>query len=662
MIEKYKHGKVKKLFEVKTVILLQVNALSKLYGAETILANIKLEVQTKDRIALVGRNGAGKSTLLKIIAGELSHDGGEIIKPKDVSMGYLAQNTGLETSLTIWDEMLTVFTHLQQMETKLRRLEQEMGKEENFSNAAIYEKLLADYDQLQLDYKDQGGYQYEADIRSILSGLGFPVEMHQTTISTLSGGQKTRLALGKLLLTKPDLLILDEPTNHLDIETLTWLEQYLQGYPGAILIVSHDRYFLDKLVTQVYEISNKESRRFVGNYSKYLDLKSALYEQEMKRYEKQQDEIAKLEDFVQKNIARASTTKRAQSRRKQLDRMELLTRPLGDSKSASFHFDIEKQSGNDVLQVKDATIGYDEDPIIEHVTMRLTRGDSVALVGPNGIGKSTLLKSLVNKLPLLNGDVSFGSNVSVGYYDQEQANLTSSKRVLNELWDEYPLQPEKEIRTILGNFLFTGDDVLKPVSSLSGGQKARLALAKLMMQKSNLLILDEPTNHLDLNSKEILENALIDYPGTLLFVSHDRYFINRVTTTVIELSTEGAQEYLGDYDYYVEKKNEMIERAEFEQHEQQENQAPVQKTVAQEKLNYLEEKERKQLERQRTRKIEELEQNIVEFEEEIATLEDQLCLPEIYADYEKASEITTKKQTLQEQLEACMAEWEELHI
>ncbi|PGB01941.1 ABC transporter ATP-binding protein [Bacillus toyonensis] len=662
MIEKYKHGKVKKLFEVKTLILLQVNGLSKLYGAETILANIKLEVQTKDRIALVGRNGAGKSTLLKIIAGELSHDGGEIIKPKDVSIGYLAQNTGLETSLTIWDEMLTVFTHLQQMETKLRRLEQEMGKEENFSNAATYEKLLADYDQLQLDYKDQGGYQYEADIRSILSGLGFPVETHQTTISTLSGGQKTRLALGKLLLTKPDLLILDEPTNHLDIETLTWLEQYLQGYPGAILIVSHDRYFLDKLVTQVYEISNKESRRFVGNYSKYLDLKAALYEQEMKRYEKQQDEIAKLEDFVQKNIARASTTKRAQSRRKQLDRMELLTRPLGDSKSASFHFDIEKQSGNDVLQVKDATIGYDEDPIIEHVNMRLTRGDSVALVGPNGIGKSTLLKSIVNKLQLLHGDVAFGSNVSVGYYDQEQANLTSSKRVLNELWDEYPLQPEKEIRTILGNFLFTGDDVLKPVSSLSGGQKARLALAKLMMQKSNLLILDEPTNHLDLNSKEILENALIDYPGTLLFVSHDRYFINRVTTTVIELSTEGAQEYLGDYDYYVEKKNEMIERAAFEQQEQQENQAPVQKTVAQEKLNYLEEKERKQLERQRTRKIEELEQNIVSLEEEIATLEDQLCLPEIYTDYEKASEITTKKQTLQEQLEACMAEWEELHI
>ncbi len=659
MIEKYKHGKVKKLFEVKTLILLQVNGLSKLYGAETILANIKLEVQTKDRIALVGRNGAGKSTLLKIIAGELSHDGGEIIKPKDVSIGYLAQNTGLETTLTIWDEMLTVFSHLQQMEKKLRRLEQEMGQEENFSNAATYEKLLADYDQLQLDYKDQGGYQYEADIRSILSGLGFPVETHQTTISTLSGGQKTRLALGKLLLTKPDLLILDEPTNHLDIDTLTWLEQYLQGYPGAILIVSHDRYFLDKLVTQVYEISNKESRRYIGNYSKYLDLKAALYEQEMKRYEKQQEEIAKLEDFVQKNIARASTTKRAQSRQKQLDRMELLTRPLGDSKSASFHFDIEKQSGNDVLQVKDVSIGYDKEPIIEHVNMRLTRGDSVALVGPNGIGKSTLLKSIVNKLNTLSGEVSFGSNVSIGYYDQEQANLTSSKRVLNELWDDYPLQPEKEIRTILGNFLFTGDDVLKPVSSLSGGQKARLALAKLMMQKSNLLILDEPTNHLDLNSKEILENALIDYPGTLLFVSHDRYFINRVTTTVVELSIDGAQEYLGDYDYYIEKKNEMIERAEFEQ---QEEDAPVQKTIAQEKLNYLEEKERKKQERQRTRKIEEIEQNIANLEAEIEQLEAELCLPEVYADYERASEITTAKQTKQEELEKFMAEWEELHV
>ncbi|MGG2017056.1 ATP-binding cassette domain-containing protein [Bacillus sp. S10(2024)] len=641
------------------MILLQVNNLSKLFAAEVILSNIKLEVQTRDRIALVGRNGAGKSTLLKIIAGELSHDGGEIIKPKDVSIGYLAQHTGLETSLTIWDEMLTVFLHLQRMEKELRRLEQEMGKEENFTNETIYEKLLAEYDRLQLDYKNEGGYQYEADIRSVLSGLGFPPETHGTTISTLSGGQKTRLALGKLLLTKPDLLILDEPTNHLDIDTLTWLEQYLQGYPGAILIVSHDRYFLDRLVTQVYEISNKQSRKYTGNYSKYLDLKAALYEQEMKRYEKQQEEVTKLQDFIQKNIARASTTKRAQSRRKQLDRMELMDKPIGDTKSASFHFDIDKQSGNDVLQVRDVTIGYENEPIIQNIRFQLTRGDSVALVGPNGIGKSTLLKSLVDKLRPLNGTISFGSNVSIGYYDQEQANLTSSKRVLDELWDDYPMQPEKEIRTVLGNFLFSGDDVLKPVSSLSGGQKARLALAKLMMQKSNVLILDEPTNHLDLSSKEILENALIDFPGTILFVSHDRYFINRIATKVIELSQGGAEEYLGDYDYYIEKKNEMLERAELED---QETNKPVQKQVAQEKLNYIEEKERKKQERQRMRRIEELEEKIAAIEEQIAALEEQLCLPEVYADYERASDITAKKQTLQEQLEACMEEWEELQL
>ncbi|WP_368736086.1 ribosomal protection-like ABC-F family protein [Ectobacillus ponti] len=639
------------------MILLQVNGLTKLFGADTVLSNIKLEVQTRDRIALVGRNGAGKSTLLKIIAGEMSHDGGEIMKPKDVTIGYLAQNTGLETSSPIWDEMLTVFTDLRNMERELRRLEQEMGREEVFSNESRYNKLLAEYDRLQQTYKDRGGYQYEADTRSILSGLGFPAETHQTLISTLSGGQKTRLALGKMLLIKPDLLILDEPTNHLDIETLTWLEQYLQGYPGAILIVSHDRYFLDKVVTQVYEISNTQSRRFTGNYSKYLEQKAAFYEQEMKRYEKQQEEVAKLQDFVQRNIARASTTKRAQSRRKQLERMELMDRPAGDEKAASFHFDIDRQSGNDVLKVRDVSIGYHGAPVIEHISMSLTRGDSVALVGPNGIGKSTLLKSIIDKLELLHGTISFGSNVSLGYYDQEQANLTSAKRVLNEMWDEFPLHPEKDIRTLLGNFLFSGDDVLKPVSSLSGGEKARVALAKLMMQKSNLLILDEPTNHLDLSSKEILENALIDFPGTLLFVSHDRYFINRVATKVMELSADGAVEYLGDYDYYVAKKAEMLERAQLEE----QNAPIVQAKAPAEKQSYQEEKERKKLERQRSRKIEEIETAIMELEEQIAALEELLCQPEVFQDYEQVQKITEEKQQLQTQLESQMEQWEELH-
>ncbi|UOY91567.1 ABC-F family ATP-binding cassette domain-containing protein [Ectobacillus sp. JY-23] len=640
------------------MILLQVNGLTKSFGADIVLSNIKLEVQSRERVALVGRNGAGKSTLLKIIAGEMSYTSGEIIKSKDVTIGYLAQNTGLETSATIGEEMRTVFAHLQYMEQSLRKLEQLMGQEEIFTDTVRYEKLLAEYDRLQQDYKDQGGYQYEADIRSILTGLGFPQETHSISISTLSGGQKTRLALGKMLLTKPDLLILDEPTNHLDIETLSWLEQYLQGYPGAILIVSHDRYFLDRIVTQVYEISNTQSKRYVGNYSKYLEQKAAWYESEMKRFEKQQDEIAKLQDFVQRNIARASTTKRAQSRRKQLERMEVLDKPLGDEKSASFHFDIERQSGNDVLQVKDVAVGYNGNTVIQNITLLLTRGDSAALVGPNGIGKSTLLKALTQKLDPISGTISYGSNVSIGYYDQQQAELTSSKRVLDELWDEFPLQPEKEIRTVLGNFLFSGDDVLKPVASLSGGQKARLALAKLMMKKCNVLILDEPTNHLDLSSKEILENALVDYPGTILFVSHDRYFINRIATKIIELSPIGAVEYLGDYDYYVDKKAEALERARLQQEVAYTPSAeqPVEKT------SYQEDKERKKLERQKARRLEELEELIMNLEEKIAELEELLCLPEVYQDYEKVQQINTDKEVMQTQLEAAMTEWEQLQI
>lgn len=539
---------------MKKMILLQVNQLCKYFGADLILSNIKLEVQTRDKIALVGRNGAGKSTLLKIISGQLSYDNGEIIQPKDVSIGYLAQNTGLQSTRSIWDEMLTVFQPLIEMEKDLRQLENKMAQLSPTENHEQYEQILKDYDHLQIKFKDNGGYQYEADIRSILHGLNFYEKDYLTEIASLSGGQKTRLALGKLLLTKPDILILDEPTNHLDIETLSWLEQYLQSYEGAILIVSHDRYFLDKIVHTVYEISQNKIEKYVGNYSQYLLLKAENFERELKQYEKQQDEIANLTNFVQKNIARASTTRRAQSRRKQLERMERLSRPLGVEKSASFNFHIDRQSGNDVLNINKLAIGYDGKQITENIHLQITRGESIALIGPNGIGKSTLLKTIARKLTPIHGEIRMGANVSIGYYDQEQADLSSHKRVLNELWDDYPSSDEKDIRTVLGNFLFSQDDVLKPVSSLSGGEKARLALAKLYMQKANFLILDEPTNHLDLDSKEVLENALIDYPGTLLFVSHDRYFINRIASKVIELAPNGAIEYLGDYDYYFEKK------------------------------------------------------------------------------------------------------------
>lgn len=636
------------------MILLQVNQLSKYFGADIILSNIKLEIQTRDRVALVGRNGAGKSTLLKIIAGQMSFDSGEIIKPKEVTIGYLAQNTGLESDLSIWEEMQTVFKNLLRMEKELRQLEEKMSNPNVLEDSVQYERVLKEYDHLQITFKDSGGYQYEADIRSVLHGLNFQTFDYSTKIETLSGGQKTRLALGKLLLTKPDILILDEPTNHLDIETLSWLEQYLQTYDGAILIVSHDRYFLDKVVTQVYEMSRKQIQKFIGNYSSYLDEKAEQYEREMKLYEKQQDEIAKLEDFIQKNLARASTTKRAQSRRKKLEKIDRLDRPKGDEKSANFGFEIERQSGNDVLHVDSLTIGYDQEPISRNLTFRLTRGESVALVGPNGIGKSTLLKTIIEKLTPFAGGIRFGSNVTIGYYDQEQAELTSNKRVLNELWDDYPLRPEKEIRTILGNFLFSGDDVLKVVSTLSGGEKARLALAKLMMQKSNFLILDEPTNHLDLDSKEVLENALVDYPGTILFVSHDRYFINRIATKVLELSGNGCKEYLGDYDYFVEKKQEIIELQALEQKVQTSNQPVPEKT------SYQQDKEVKKQERQRKRKLEEIETRISELESSIEQYEIELCDPEIFQNHEKVIEINMKNEKAKEELESLMEEWAEL--
>ena len=375
------------------MILLQVNQLNKYYGADLILSNIKLEVQTRDRIALVGRNGAGKSTLLKIIAGHMSFDSGEIMKPKEVTIGYLAQNTGLESGLSIWDEMLTVFATLQEQEQKLRELEMKMADSSILNNTSLYEKLLKDYDLLQVQFKDMGGYQYEADIRSVLHGLNFHTFDYSTKISSLSGGQKTRLALGKLLLTKPDILILDEPTNHLDIETLSWLEQYLQNYEGAILIVSHDRYFLDKVVNQVYEISRQQILKYVGNYSSYLVFKAENYEREMKMYEKQQDEISKLQDFVQRNLARASTTKRAQSRRKQLERMDVMNRPLGDEKSATFSFNIERQSGNEVLNIQSVSVGYGAEKISENISARITQGGKLCTCRTKWDWKIYLIKN-----------------------------------------------------------------------------------------------------------------------------------------------------------------------------------------------------------------------------------------------------------------------------
>lgn len=639
------------------MIVLQVNQLTKSFLADEILSGVKLEVQHRDRVALVGRNGAGKSTLLKIIAGQMSYDSGDIIIPKDIQIGYLEQHAGLNSTLTIWNEMMTIFESLLAQEQLLRSLEQQMADPTVYDNPTMYAKVMSEYDQLQHTFKDAGGYQYESDIRSVLHGMQFYSEDYDKPISSLSGGQRTRLALAKLLLSKPDLLILDEPTNHLDIETLSWLESYLKGYEGAILIVSHDRYFLDQVVSIVYEVSRHRVTKYPGNYSAYLDEKAKNYERDVKLYERQQDEKAKLEDFIQKNIARASTTKMAQSRRKMLERTEWMESPDGDEKSASFGFTIERQSGNDVLSADELTIGYNDRTISSGINLRTFREDRIALVGPNGVGKSTLLKTIVKDLSPLAGSIRYGTNVQIGYYDQEQAKLSSNKSVLKELWDEWPLMNEKDIRTVLGRFLFSGEDVDKAVSSLSGGEKARLALAKLMMQKANFLILDEPTNHLDLDSKEVLENALIDYPGTLLFVSHDRYFINRIATKVVELSGTGSFEYLGDYDYYVEKKQELLELAQMKVASQPQVQQDLPDKTSTSKID----KEVKKRERQIRRTIEDLESKMQETSAIVARLEEALCDSAIFTDHEKISMLQAELATAKEQHELLELEWLELN-
>ncbi|AKP39193.1 ABC transporter ATP-binding protein [Listeria monocytogenes] len=643
------------------MILLQVQQISKFFGAEVILDNIKLEVKTGDRIALVGRNGAGKSTLLKIIAGKMSYDGGTISKPKSVEIGYLAQNTGLESSKTIWDEMLSVFDSLRKMEADLRKMELRLGEPELYNDPEKYQALMTDYDTLQHTFKESGGYTYEAEIRSVLNGLRFYPEDYEVEIASLSGGQKTRLALAKLLLAKQDILVLDEPTNHLDIETLAWLETYLQNYHGSLLIVSHDRYFLDKVVNQVYEISRTKIDHYKGNYSSFVNQKQAKLEQMWKEFDKQQKQIAKLEDFVARNIVRASTTKRAQSRRKQLEKMDVLGRPQGDEKAAHFGFQFEKQTGKDVLMVDQLSIGYAKDKrIASNLTFEMKRQDSLALVGPNGIGKSTLLKTLIRDIPALSGEFHFGAGVKIGYYDQEQAKLTSNKTVLMELWDDYPELNEVNVRTTLGNFLFSDDDVLKNVQSLSGGEKARLALAKLTLLEANVLILDEPTNHLDIESKEVLEAALIDFEGTILFVSHDRYFINRIASKIVELAPEKATVFLGDYDYYQEKLAEEKELARLDAEDRRKKGEQVEATSSVRKLNYQEEKEQQKLLRQKKRKLEEVEKSMEATDEKIAELELQLTNPEVFQDHEKALEITQELDAVKADGEKLMEEWEQI--
>ena len=629
------------------MIILQANKIERSFAGEVLFDNINLQVDERDRIALVGKNGAGKSTLLKILVGEEEPTSGEINKKKDISLSYLAQDSRFESENTIYDEMLHVFDDLRRTEKQLRQMELEMGEK----SGEDLDKLMSDYDRLSENFRQAGGFTYEADIRAILNGFKFDESMWQMKIAELSGGQNTRLALAKMLLEKPNLLVLDEPTNHLDIETIAWLENYLVNYSGALIIVSHDRYFLDKVATITLDLTKHSLDRYVGNYSRFVELKEQKLATEAKNYEKQQKEIAALEDFVNRNLVRASTTKRAQSRRKQLEKMERLDKPEAGKKSANMTFQSEKTSGNVVLTVENTAIGYDGEVLSEPINLDLRKMNAVAIVGPNGIGKSTFIKSIVDQIPFIKGEKRFGANVEVGYYDQTQSKLTPSNTVLDELWNDFKLTPEVEIRNRLGAFLFSGDDVKKSVGMLSGGEKARLLLAKLSMENNNFLILDEPTNHLDIDSKEVLENALIDFDGTLLFVSHDRYFINRVATHVLELSENGSTLYLGDYDYYVEKKAEVeaIQTEEASTSNQAKEPSPVN--------DYQTQKESQKEARKLMRQIESLEAEIEELETQSQAISEQMLETN---DAEKLMELQAELDKISHRQEEAMLEWEEL--
>lgn len=639
------------------MILLQGQNLARHFGSTVLFENIHITIQENERIALVGRNGAGKSTLLKMLANIEPPDDGKVVKRKSLSIGYLDQHSAVDSNRTIWEEMLAVFDAVIQLTKEAEKAAINLADENIIQDEVAFNEALKRYDQLQLELQKKNAYGYESEIRSVLHGFKFYEEDYDRPISQLSGGQKTRLALAKILLEKHDLLILDEPTNHLDMETLGWLENYLLGYPGALLIVSHDRYFLDKIATGVYEISQSKIYHYKGNYSFFLREKAARLEKEMKMYEKQQTEIAKLEDYIARNIVRASTTKMAQSRRKRLEKMTRMEKPKTSERSVRFSFEIERESGNVVLILEEGKIGYEDTVLSSPINLELRKHQAVAIVGPNGIGKSTLLKSMTKQIPFLAGNLHLGTNVDIGYYDQELKNLSGNKTILQEIWDLNPTMNEKDVRSILGSFLFTGEDVEKTIPSLSGGEKARLSLCKLALESRNLLMLDEPTNHLDIDSKEVLENALIEYDGTLLFVSHDRYFINRIATGILELSEEGSTYYMGDYDYYVSKKQEEAELAALLAAEEE----PVSETKPAAELvksDYHSQKERARIERRLVRAIEATEAELSEIESAICETEQLLTLPEIFGNHEEVQKHHDRLLQLQEKQEMLMEQWE----
>lgn len=635
------------------MILLQINKLEKSYDGEVIFSDVDFEVKTGERIAIVGRNGAGKTTLMKIIAGVESYDEGNISKGKQVTMGYLTQQMTLDSNDTVMNEMKKPFKDVINIEDKMKTLTDWLSIHADEYDKDIYKEKLSQYEALSNQYELMDGYNYESKIKTVLTGLDFKESDFDRQIQSFSGGQKTRLSMAQMLLSEPDLLLLDEPTNHLDMETTEWLENYLTHFKGAIVIISHDRYFLDKIVNQVYDVALGSVKKYVGNYSKFLKERDAHYEKVMAEYERQQSEIKKLETFVEKNITRASTSGMAKSRRKVLERMERIEKPRLDAKSAQINFEITRATGEDVLKVQNLDIGYSKS-ITPPINLEVKRHDRIAIIGPNGIGKSTLIKTIAQKIPALGGNIVYGSNIQIGYYDQKQAEFTSNMTILDYVWNQYAHMPEKDIRTILGRFLFTQEEVKKVINDLSGGEKARLQLALLMLEKNNVLILDEPTNHLDIDSKEMLEQALQNFEGTLLFVSHDRYFINELANNIFHITQNGNELFRGDYQYYLEK---LEQREAISRYEQEDIQSTE---TAKDDQYYANQKQLKKEKRKLERQLEEIENNISTYEEQISDYEHQLTLPEIFNDIEKSNEINNLRVEAERLLEENMEKWEEL--
>ncbi|MBS5307436.1 ABC-F family ATP-binding cassette domain-containing protein [Clostridium tertium] len=637
------------------MIVLSCKDISKSYGIRDVLKDITFSINEGDKVGIIGGNGEGKSTLFKIISKELSQDSGEIFIDKNRTIGYLTQHVDLDLNNTIYDEMNLVFKDLRNIEDRLHSLEIKMAEPYNDDNAAYHEKIIKDYTTLQDLYSHKGGYTYKGEISRVLKGLGFLEEDFDKPINTLSGGQKTRVSLCKLLLKNPDIILLDEPTNHLDLEAIEWLEEYLKNYKGTVLVISHDRFFLDAVTNNTFEVINGHVNCYNVSYTKFIDLRKKNYEAQLKAYNLQQAEIKRQEAIIEKfrSFNREKSIRAAESREKALEKIDRLDAPDKEKEASKIQFEASVKSGHDVLHIENLAKSYGDNNLFSNLNLDLKRGEKVALIGENGRGKTTLFKIILDNLNPDSGKVILGTNVNVGYYDQEQSDLNLDKTILDEVWDEFPNLTTSKLRGALASFLFTGDDVFKIINTLSGGEKCRINLLKLMLSKSNLLLLDEPTNHLDIMSREALEDALLSYDGTLMVISHDRYFLNKVINRILELNENGIKEFLGNYSYYQEKK---INPNRFEVLEELSNG----KTKTQLKDEKKKKRELEKEEKTLKLKIKKIEDDISTGEEKLLSLQEELCLEEIYSNPSESERVNKEIKDLEEKIASLYEEWENL--